>query len=184
MAHWWNESWMIDEEGVWFPDEKRAAFEPLMNIPVQVAAPFILALNGIGEAEMTRVERHGFRVVDAHVVGATPIDYRRFIQQSYGEFSAAKPSYVRLRTSWISDRTICYLASDKPCVVEDTGPVQSLGLEQFGAGLHRFTSPEGALHALKQVMANYEDECVVARQIAEEYFDAHQICERVLSLTL
>jgi hypothetical protein len=184
MAHWWNESWMIDEKGVWFPNEKRAAFEPLMNIPAKVNAPFVLALDSIDKSETTRVQNHGFKVVDAYVVGATPIDYRRFIQQSYGEFSTAKPSYVRLKTSWISDRTICYLASGKPCVVEDTGPIQNLKLENFGAGLHRFTSPEEAIRAVKRVMANYEDECTVARQIAEECFDARQICKRVLSLTL
>src|SRR4051794_26424561 len=184
MAHWWNGSWMLDETGGWFPDEKRAAFEPLMSIPARVNAPFVLALNGIGDTETIRIQSYGFGIVDAHAVGATPIDYRRFIQQSYGEFSAAKPSYVRLRTGWISDRTICYLASGKPCVVEDTSPIESLGLERYRAGLHRFTSRQGAIHALERVMANYEEECAVARQIAEACFDARQICERVLSLAL
>ncbi len=33
-------------------------------------------------------------------------------------------------------------------------------------------------------MANYEEECAVARQIAENCFDARRICERVLSLAL
>ena len=96
VAHWWG-AWMVDELGEAFSDAKRDGFAPLMDIPSKVSAPFKLALDETGEAERAWIKNHGFQVVNAHEVAATPLDYRNFIQQSLGEFSAAKPSYVRLR---------------------------------------------------------------------------------------
>jgi hypothetical protein len=179
VAHWWG-GWMVDDAGKAFPDGKRDGFSPLMDIPAAVVAPFKLALDETSERQW--IEDHGFEVVNSHIVGATPLDYRNFIQQSLGEFSAAKPSYVRLRSAWISDRTVCYLASGKPCVVEHTGPVESL--DGFDQGLHRFTDRSSAIRALNRVMENYEDEARAARAIAEECFDARKICHRILTLAL
>ena len=178
VAHWWGEGG-LDEAGE-FPNSKRDGFAPLMDIPSVVLAPFKLALDPY--CDQRRIEDCGFEVVNAHNVAATPLDYRDFIQQSLGEFSAAKPSYVRQRTAWISDRTVCYLASGKPCVVENTGPIQSL--ECFDEGLHRFTDRSGAVRALERVMANYEAETLSARAIAEACFDARKVCHRILTLAL
>jgi hypothetical protein len=183
VAHWWGQGqWMVDEVGKNFPDAKRDGFAPLMDIPSEMSVPFKLALDETGEAERALIEQHGFDIVNAHEVASTPLKYRTFIQRSIGEFSAAKPSYVRLRTAWISDRTICYLASGKPCIVEDTGPIACLG--QFDRGLHRFVDRRGAISALHCVMADYQAETVAARAIAEECFDAHKVCHRILTLSL
>src|SRR5262249_17788944 len=114
VAHWWGNEW---------GNGKRDGFAPLMDIPSVVSAPFKLALDET-IVEGPLIEDHGFELVHAHNVAATPLDYRSFIQQSLGEFSAAKPSYVRQRSAWISDRTVCYLASGKPCVVEYTGSIE------------------------------------------------------------
>ncbi|MGE5219860.1 MAG: hypothetical protein ACM3SP_22900 [Chloroflexota bacterium] len=181
VAHWWG-SWMVDESGNHFPNGKRDGFLPLMRVPTEVKTRFVLALDETGEREW--IEAHGFEVGDAHTVGSTPLEYRAFIQQSLGEFSAAKPSYVLLQTAWMSDRTVCYLASGKPCVIENTGSLQALGLPRFDKGLHRFSGQTDAVQALKCVLADYEKEAIAARQIAEECFDAHKICHRILTLTL
>jgi len=58
--------------------------------------------------------------------GSEPDEIQSYIQGSKGEFSAAKPLCIRLRNAWISDRSICYLASGKPVIVEDTGPREGL----------------------------------------------------------
>ena len=179
VSHWWGK-WMVDEAGEAFSDGKRDGFMPLMDIPSVISAPFKLALEETWERQ--RIEDHGFKVVDAHEVTATPLGYRAFIQGSLGEFSAAKPSYVKLRTAWISDRTICYLASGKPCVVEDTGPIESL--TPFNKGLHRFTGRNKAIRALERVLADYEAEALSARTIAEELFGSRKVCHRILSLAL
>ena len=40
---------------------------------------------------------------------------------SRGEFTVAKDLYVRPRTGWFSDRTVCYLAAGRPVVTQRTG---------------------------------------------------------------
>ena len=49
--------------------------------------------------QWSTLEAHGWHLVDAHAVASTPLDYQRYIQESFGEFSCAKPSYARLETA-------------------------------------------------------------------------------------
>lgn len=182
VAHWWGASWMPDETGAFFCDDKREAFQAFMNLPAKVSARFELALNlGDDPAEKTRIEQHGFKVVEAHSVVCTPTKYRDFIQRSAGEFSAAKPSYVKYKTAWISDRTLCYLASGKPCVVEDTGPSTIL---PSGKGLHRVRDADAAAISLRRIYERYDDEAREARAIAESAFDARHICRSIMSTVM
>jgi len=81
----------------------------------------------------------------------------------------------------MSDRTICYLASGKPCVIEDTGPSDVL---PTGKGLHRVRDVEAAAAALAKISEHYDDEAREARNIAQSIFDATQICRRVLDKSL
>jgi hypothetical protein len=179
VAHWWADSWMPDPEtGELFSDGKRDGFEAFMDLPIKVPARFELALCVGDAAEVARIEHHGFKVIDSHKIATTPLQYRAFIQSSAGEFSAAKPSCVRYRTAWISDRTICYLASGKPCVVEDTGPSDVL---PSGKGLHRVRDAEAAAAALIRIAEHYDDEARAAREIVKSTFDATQICSRILA---
>jgi hypothetical protein len=179
IAHWWGH-WTMDEVGNGFPDGKRDAFLPYLGLPSRVRAPFELALNlGAAPEEKRMIEAHGFSVCDAHNVAATPGDYRRYVQRSAGEFSCAKPSYVRLNTGWISDRTLCYLASGKPCVVQYTGPNQDLPSEM--GGLRRFINFDDAARCMEHVIDNYEAESQAARALAEQVFDSTKIITQMLS---
>jgi glycosyltransferase involved in cell wall biosynthesis len=114
-------------------------------------------------------------------VAGSPEAYRSYIQQSRGEFSCAKPSCIDFQNAWISDRTLCYLASGKPAVVQHTGPSVYL---PDGEGLFRFTTLEEAAAALEAVNTDYGRHCRAAREIAEAYFDAEQVATRVLNETL
>jgi hypothetical protein len=106
VTHWWG-GLMLDENGAWFPDAKRDGFLPYMAVPSEVSARFQIVVNlGNDVDEKRLIERSGFEVLSADAVVSTPLDYRAFIQNSFGEFSAAKPSDVKLKTSWISDRTL------------------------------------------------------------------------------
>jgi hypothetical protein len=67
------------------------------------------------------MEPRGWRLREAWDVSSTPEKYRAYVQRSRGEFSCAKPAYVTLETAWVSDRTLCYLASGRPAVVQHTG---------------------------------------------------------------
>jgi hypothetical protein len=71
---------------------------------------------------------------------------------------------------------LCYLASGKPAVVEYTAP------SRYSAegGLFRFKTPEQALSSFDAIESDYERHCHLAREIAEEYFDAKKIAQHVL----
>jgi hypothetical protein len=182
VSQWWSNIWMPNERGEFVLDDKRSGFQGFMDLPSRVNAQFDLALDLWGDfAEKQRIEQHGFRVLNAHEVAATPLKYRSFIQRSVGEFSAVKPSCVRDQTAWVSDRTICYLASGKPCVVEDTGPSTIL---PSGKGLHRVQNSEAAAISIRTIAERYDDEAREARLIAESIFDAERICGRILSIVL
>ena len=88
---------------------------------------------------------------------------------------------MEFQNAWISDRTLCYLASGKPAVVQHTGPSAYL---PSGEGLFRFTTLSEAIGALDAVNADYERHCRAAREIAEAYFDAEPIVARILNETL
>src|SRR5437867_2394811 len=80
------------------------------------------------------------------------------------------------RTS--SDRALCYLASGKPVVVQNTGPSSFL---PDGEGMFRFSSPREAADALEAANEDYGRHSRAARQIAEAFFDARQVAEKILS---
>ena len=103
------------------------------------------------------------------------------IQRSRGEFSCAKPSYVRFQTAWVSDRTACYLASGKPVVVEDTGPSTFL---PNGEGMFRFKTSEQAARAFDAINADYQRHSRAARTLAETWFDAKSVASRILNRAL
>jgi len=173
VAHWWREQ---D-----YDDSKREGFRAFMTIPLKVRARFELALNIEHKEEQELIESYGFKVHEAHKIVASPFDYRLFIQNSIGEFSCAKPSYVRNQTAWVSDRTVNYLATGKPCVVQNTGPSSFLPTH---FGLHRFSDLCGAARAIDTVMKNYESEARAARALAEEFFDARKVCASLLARAL
>src|SRR5207245_483615 len=84
--------------------------------PVPPARELAANLHREETEDRTLLARHGWRLVDPGEAAGTPEAFRRYVQGSRGELSAAKPAYVKARPGWVSDRTICYLASGRPCV--------------------------------------------------------------------
>src|SRR5207249_3653243 len=131
--------------------------------------------------EKKMLERLGWEVVHAQSVASTPGEYQQFIRQSRGEFSSAKPSCMKLQNAWVSDRTLCYLASGRPAVVQHTGASRFL---PDARGLLRFRDIEEAAKYLDMVAADYPRQCRLARELAEEFFDAREVVARVLERAL
>jgi len=127
------------------------------------------------------LEHFGWRVRSSTEAAGTPQRYQRYISQSRGEFSCAKPSCMYFQNAWVSDRTICYLASGKPAIVQDTGPSEYL---PNGEGMFRFSTLEQAEEAIHQVNADYSSQCRAARELAEAYFDARPVLEGMLNEAL
>lgn len=182
ISHWYMDEWMEDMNGEVYQNDKRTGFLPFLDLPRQTVHPMELALclNG-DDFERKSLEERGWRVCEAWNVSSTPRDYQRYIQSSYGEFSCAKPSCIHFENAWISDRTLCYLASGKPAVVQHTGPSRFL---PHSSGLFRFRTLEEARRSLEVVATDYERQCRLARELAEEHFDARKVLSRLLEQAL
>lgn len=120
----------------------------------------------------------GWRCIDAMAVSGDPWRYHQYIHSSRAEFSVAKHTYVATNSGWFSDRTICYLASGHPAVVQDTGFVRSL---PTGHGLLSWQTPGEALEAMQEVEADYLRHAKQARVIAEEHFRDDVVLGKLLS---
>lgn len=182
VSHWHGDEWEI-EGGEVYSNNKRDGFLPFLDLPTSSSVPLELALNLAkdDEDERAALTERGWRLRDAFDVASTPWDYQRYIQSSLGEFSCVKPSCLRFQNAWISDRTLCYLASGKPAVVQYTGP--SRFLPESG-GLFRFRDVGEALRGLETVAADYDGQCKLARELAEEYFDARKVAGQLLERAL
>lgn len=186
VSSWSSADWLEFKENgrtVLQDNTKRRSFLRFVDLPLRTPQPLELALFLVADDEDDRaeLERHRWRVRDSRQVAGTPEAYQAYIRGSRGEFSCAKPSCMAFRNAWISDRTLCYLASGKPAVVQNTGPSSYL---PSGDGLFRFRTPSQAVEALEAINADYERQCSAARAIAETHFDAQQVLERVLNATL
>jgi hypothetical protein len=182
VSGWQGHDWIREGGSLW-ENTKRAAFLPFAALPRLTPQPLELALfltdQDVEERQV--MERHGWRIRHSRAVAGTPELYQAYIQRSRGEFSCAKPSCMKFQNAWISDRTLCYLASGKPVVVQHTGPSRVL---PNGEGMFRFSTLAEAAEAVATVNADYERHCRAAREIAEAHFDSKQIMERILSVAL
>lgn len=180
VAHW-DEGWMEDEHGG-YANGKAVSFRPFLDLPALTNMPFALALDlHPSEPDHSLLRDRGWQVLDAWSVTGTPHDYQSFIQRSRAEFSCVKVHCVRLQNAWISDRSLCYLASGKPVIVEHTGPSRILPDD---AGLFRFRSLSDAQRAIHRVVSDYDHHSRLARQLAEEHFDARRVVRGVLERAL
>jgi hypothetical protein len=183
VSHWSSSKEWVTYAEESYHNDKRSGFLPFLDLPRQTQQSLELALCLAADEDEERrmLEQRGWRVRHAHTVASTPWDYQHYIQQSRGEFSCVKPSCVRLQNAWVSDRTLCYLASGKPAVVQDTGPSRYL---PGAAGLLRFRDIAQAVHCLELVEADYGQHCQYARALAEEFFDARKVAQQVLERAL
>jgi hypothetical protein len=185
VTSWWSgyATEIVDGRQVIYDNNKRVSFLAFAELPRWTSQPLELAVYmvAIDTEDRQTMERHGWRLRPAFDVAGTPDMYRSYIQRSRGEISCVKPSCVKLQNGWISDRSLCYLASGKPVVMQDTGPNPYL---PSGEGIFRFSTPAEAAEALATVNANYERHCRAAREIAETCFDARRTAERILDAAL
>ena len=182
VSNWYGGSW-VEFQGELHINSKRTSFLDYVGLPSRTSARLELALSlGRGEEEDRRfLERRGWKVQHAWTVSSTPEQYRAYIQQSRGEFTCVKPSCVWFGNAWISDRTLCYLASGKPAVVQHTGASRFLPDSE---GLFRFRNLKEATSALSTAESDYEQHCRLARELAEEHFDAQKVVGGVLERAL
>jgi hypothetical protein len=166
------------QEVVWQGDyygPKREEFLRFVALPEKTPQSIELALL-IHESETEDLAAlRNWRIVNPHEVAGGLDGFRRYIQQSRGEFSVAKGGYVKSRGGWFSDRTVCYLASGRPVLVQDTG-----ALLPAGKGLLKFSTMDDAVAGLAAINSDYTGHCAAARRLAEEKFAAPVVLQSIL----
>jgi hypothetical protein len=156
-------------------------FRKFVELPQRSPHRFEIALDyhSADQGDVDALWEHGWRVVDPQVVAGDPDDLRAYVQGSGAEFSAAQGMYVETACGWFSDRSVRYLASGKPVLVQDTGFGDILPV---GEGLLAFGTIEEAAAGAAEIAGRYSEHCAAAREIAETYFDAQRVlprfCER------
>ncbi len=147
--------------------QKDQEFNRFIDLPRRTAQKFRIALNG-----PETLAEYGWEIVPGDVATRTPQGYRGFIQQSRAEFGVAKQGYVKMRGGWFSDRSVCYLASGLPLLIQDTGLSDWLPV---GEGVVTFEDLSGILRGIDSINTNYERHCRAARRLAEERFAAEKV---------
>lgn len=155
--------------------QKNVEFARLMTVPKDV--PDVRLAVAVGQTTgdpfpCEAAKSSGWTVLDPDECVPDWRCYRHFIEQSRGELSIAKETYVKARTGWFSCRSACYLAAGRPVVTQDTGWTDYL---PSGTGLLAFRTQDEAVQALKQVEADPKMHARAARQIAEEHFDSNRV---------
>ena len=176
----WRGYGSIRQQGVLY-GQKAHSLRRLIGLPRGTGARIRLALD-IHPGELKDLEAlgaHGWELDDPIRSARTPRAYREFIQRSKGELGIAKSGYVEAQCGWFSDRSVCYLASGRPVVAQDTAFGRFL---PTGDGLFAFGTVEEATAAIDTVEADYGTHCRRAREIAEEYFRAERVLGRLLDL--
>jgi len=151
-------------------------FAPLPRLTAR-RCELALSIDPSEERDLALLNENGWALVDPGVVAADPWIYRAYVQGSHAEFMVAKNMYVRANSGWFSERSICYLASGKPVLAQDTGLA---GLYPSGEGLLTFSTLEEAAAGAAELARDYDRHARAARRIAEEHFDSDVVLGRLL----
>jgi hypothetical protein len=166
----------VVHEGVLY-GAKDMQFQAVEGLPRRASAPFELAVTNRRGPSAEDLRELGWSVVDAFPISRTAESYRRYIQDSRGEFSVAKNMYVATGSGWFSERSACYLASSRPVVLEDTGFSE---LISHDAGLLAFSDLDGAVEAVARVEREYDLHAEAARDVARTHFAAEIVLGEML----
>jgi hypothetical protein len=174
----WRAYGCIEHDGVRY-GQKAHSLRELVTLPQLTSERLVLALkiHPRERADLARIARYGWRLLDPRAITASPAQYRRFIESSKGELGIAKSGYVISNCGWFSDRSACYLASGRPVIAQDTGFHRVL---PTGEGLFSFRTELDAVAAIDEVNRDYPRHAKAARQIAEEMLDSNEVLARLL----
>jgi hypothetical protein len=178
----WRSYGSITHDGV-FHGQKAHSWRAVMEIPQRVSKPChpAIAIHADEERDLVALRDAGWRLLDPARLCGTPADYRRFVQGSWAELGIAKAGYVVSRSGWFSDRSICYLASGRPVIAQDTGFSADL---PTGVGLFSFATADDVPPIVEAIASDYERHRRAARELAETHFDSRRVLPALLDRVL
>jgi hypothetical protein len=147
---------------------KAHEFRRLADLPRRTGLPceIVLDLHAADAADAERLRAGGWVLRGPEATGDAT-SFAGYVRGSGAELSAAQGIYVHARTGWCSDRTVRYLASGRPALVQDTGQGDSLPV---GEGLVTFSTPAEAAERAQELVADHTRHATAARRIAERCF--------------
>jgi hypothetical protein len=154
-------------------------FRKFITLPVLTGDEFELAL-AIEPGDWKDREallNWGWRIVEPAAVVRGPAEFREYVSQSAAEFSVAQGVYVDTWNGWFSDRTVRYLASGRPSLVQDTGIGRNL---PTGEGLLVYSTLEDAIAGVRIIRRDYDHHCAAARRLAETHFDSDVVLGKLM----
>jgi hypothetical protein len=154
-------------------------FRKFIELPRRSRESFEIALNihPSDQKDLDSLRENGWHIIDPLEAADTPEKFRGYVQGSAAEFSVAQGLYVHTNSGWFSDRTVRYLASGKPALVQDSGFSRNLPV---GEGLLTFRTLEEAVAGAEEIVKNYSRHCRAARALAEDYFDSDKVLRLLL----
>jgi hypothetical protein len=152
-------------------DQKLHQFRRFAELPRRSGRRFELALDidSADARDLVLLASNGWHIRAAAVAAGTE-EFRRYVQSSAAEFSVAQGVYVDTASGWFSDRSVRYLASGRPVLVQDTGFGEQLPV---GEGLLAFRTLADAVAGAERIATDYPRHAAAARRIAEEFFAPH-----------
>jgi hypothetical protein len=172
IATWENKGKDIEFQGQSYVWSKHVNFMRFLDLPQRSKQCFTMAMLPPSADIEATVLRQGWKLVDPRPVSATLEHYSNFIRDSRGEFTVAKDIYVRPKSGWFSDRSVCYLASGRPVVTMAT---EFSRFYPVGEGLFEYTDTAGAMAAIAAVSADYRRHAKAARRLAAEFFASDRV---------
>lgn len=157
-------------------------FRRFVDLPTAAPGVFELALDihAADHQDRALLEGHGWHLADPQEVAGDPAAFRRYVQASSAEASVAQGVYVALSTGWFGDRSVRYLASGRPALLQDTGFSRTLPV---GEGVVAFTTLEEAVAGARSILDDHGRHAAAARRLAEDHFASDivlgRLCEEV-----
>jgi hypothetical protein len=176
----WRGYGSIEHKGVFY-GQKAHSWRQFFSLPALSSERFApaLAIHPEESRDLAALRTNGWHLIDPERVTQTPASYQCFVRASKAEFGIAKSGYVASRCGWFSDRSVCYLASGRPVIAQETGFSRFLPV---GAGLFAFDTIDEVLASIETMNGDYNRHARAARAVAEEYFDSDRVLERLLNV--
>lgn len=176
----WNTSGRKDIEwrGEKYLWSKSLEFLKFIEAPFRASETFELATT-INDAPTRELfAKNNWRFSDPNPLSVDHDLYKKYLQNSKGEFTVAKDQYVRLHTGWFSDRSACYLACGRPVITQETGFTRHYAGDR--RGLFSFKTVDEIAEAVREINADYPAHCHAAYEIAADVFEAEKVLASLL----
>jgi hypothetical protein len=177
IATWENKGKDIEFDGQRYVWSKHVNFLRFLDVPKRSNQCFTMAMLPPTTEVEAQVTGAGWKLVDPRPVSSGLKAYGDFMRGSRGEFTVAKDIYVRPKSGWFSDRSVCYLASGRPVITMGT---EFSRFYPVGEGLFEYADMAGAVAAIAAVNADYPRHSKAARRMAAEFFASDHVVGKMM----